>query len=81
MLTSLWRDGEFLKFWIGQTVSDFGDQITLLALPLTAVITLEAGPVEMGLLAAAGTAPTALFSLFARRLGRSPAPPTDPDRS
>lgn len=65
MAMSLWRDGEFLKFWIGQTVSDFGDQITLLALPLTAVIVLNAGPVEMGLLAAVASAPTALFSLFA----------------
>ena len=64
-MTSLWRDGEFLKFWVGQTISDFGDQITLLALPLTAVITLHAGPVEMGVLAAVAAAPTALFSLFA----------------
>ena len=64
-VTSLWRDREFLKFWVGQTISDFGDQITLLALPLTAVITLHAGPVEMGVLAAVAAAPTALFSLFA----------------
>ena len=64
-VTSLWRDGEFLKFWVGQTISDFGDQITLLALPLTAVITLQAGPIEMGVLGAVAAAPTALFSLFA----------------
>jgi MFS family permease len=62
---SLWHDRDFLKLWAGETVSDFGDQITLLALPLTAVITLHAGAAEMGLLTAAGTAPTALFSLFA----------------
>ena len=60
---SLTRDGDFLKFWIGETISDFGDQITLLAIPLTAVIVLQASPFEMGLLAAAGTLPTALFSL------------------
>jgi MFS family permease len=64
-VTSLWHDSEFLKFWIGQTISDFGDQITLLALPLTAVITLQAGPIEMGVLGAVAAAPTALFSLFA----------------
>ena len=64
-MSRLWRDPEFLKFWVGQTVSDFGDQITVLALPLTAVITLHAGPLEMGLLAAVAAAPTALFSLFA----------------
>ncbi len=28
----LWRDRDFLKLWVGQTVSDFGDQITLLGL-------------------------------------------------
>ena len=60
----LWREPDFLKLWAGETVSDFGDQITLLALPLTAVITLHAGAAEMGLLAAAGSAPIALFSLF-----------------
>jgi len=57
------RDPEFLKLWVGETISDFGDQITLLAIPLTAVIVLKASAFEMGLLAAAATAPTALFSL------------------
>ncbi len=75
-MKGLWRDPDFLKLWVGQTVSDFGDQITLLALPLTAVITLHAGPVEMGLLAAVGSAPTVLFSLVAGvwvdRLPRKP---------
>lgn len=57
------RDREFLKLWAGETISDFGDQITLLAIPLTAVIVLKASAFEMGLLAAVGAAPTALFSL------------------
>lgn len=61
--SALTRDPEFLKLWAGETVSDFGDQITLLAIPLTAVLVLQAGPFEMGLLGAAATAPTALFSL------------------
>jgi len=59
----LTRDPEFLKLWVGETVSDFGDQITLLAIPLTAVIVLHANAIEMGLLGAVATAPTALFSL------------------
>ncbi|HEV2251072.1 MAG TPA: MFS transporter, partial [Candidatus Limnocylindria bacterium] len=63
MLRGLTRDPEFLKLWIGETISDFGDQITLLAIPLTAVIVLRASAFEMGLLAAAAAAPTALFSL------------------
>jgi MFS family permease len=61
----LWRNPEFLKLWGGQTISVFGDQITLLALPLVAVLTLDASAFEMGLLAAAGWAPHLLFSLVA----------------
>ena len=34
----LWRDGDFLKLWLGQTISLFGSQVTTLALPLTAVL-------------------------------------------
>src|SRR5258708_11494714 len=64
MLRGLARDPEFLKpLWVGETISDFGDQMTLLAIPLTAVIVLKASAFEMGLLAAVGTLPTALFSL------------------
>ena len=73
---SLTRDADFLKFWAGETISDFGDQITLLAIPLTAVIVLSASPLQMGFLAAAGTLPTALFSLpagvWVDRLPRRP---------
>jgi len=76
MLRGLTRDPEFLKLWVGETISDFGDQITLLAIPLTAVIVLKASAFEMGLLAAAAAAPTALFSLpvgvWVDRLPRRP---------
>ena len=76
MFQGLARDPEFLKLWVGETVSDFGDQITLLAIPLTAVIVLKASALEMGLLAAAAAAPTALFSLpvgvWVDRLPRRP---------
>jgi hypothetical protein len=41
-LTGLWRHLDFLKLWAGQTVSLFGWQITALALPLTAVLILQA---------------------------------------
>ena len=34
---SLWRHRDFLRLWAGQTVSVFGSQVTLLALPLAAV--------------------------------------------
>jgi MFS family permease len=59
------RQPEFLKLWAGQSISVFGDSITLLALPLTAVLTLDANAAQMGLLTAAGLAPHLLLSLFA----------------
>ncbi|HEU5251853.1 MAG TPA: MFS transporter [Solirubrobacterales bacterium] len=53
----------FRDFWTGQTISVFGDEITLLALPLLAVLELDAGPAEVGLLSAAALAPNLLFSI------------------
>lgn len=49
----LWRDREFRTFWSAQTVSEFGDRITELALPLIAVTMLNATPAEVGFLTAA----------------------------
>ncbi|HEX5990094.1 MAG TPA: MFS transporter [Solirubrobacterales bacterium] len=53
----------FRDFWTGQTISLFGDEITLLAIPLLAVLELDAGPAQVGLLSAAGLAPNLLFSI------------------
>ena len=62
---SLRHHRDFLKLWAGKTVSLFGSQVTMLALPLTAVLLLGSGPFEMGLLTAAGYAPFLLIGLFA----------------
>ena len=59
----LLRERDFRSFWIGQTISVFGDQITLLAIPIVAVLILNADPAAMGLLTAAGLLPHLLFSL------------------
>ncbi len=61
----LWRQPDFLKLWAGETVSLFGSQITLLALPLTAVLVLKASPSQMGLLTALEFLPFLVLSLFA----------------
>ncbi|HYO49564.1 MAG TPA: MFS transporter, partial [Chloroflexia bacterium] len=61
----LWRHPDFLKFWAGETVSLFGTQITLLALPLTAVLLLNATPSQMGLLTAIEFVPFLFITLFA----------------
>ena len=47
---SLWRHRDFQKLWSAQTISQFGDEITQLALPLVAIITLGASPLEIGIL-------------------------------
>lgn len=62
--TSLWRHGDFLRLWAGQTVSQFGEQITVIALPLTAVLILHATPFQMGVLGAMTTLPFVLVGLF-----------------
>jgi MFS family permease len=52
----------FRNYWTGQTISLFGDQIALLAIPLLAVLTLNADAEQMGLLAAVEMAPSLLFA-------------------
>jgi MFS family permease len=59
----LLRQAPFRRFWAGQSISVLGDQISLLALPLVAVLALDADAAEMGYLGAAALAPHLLFSL------------------
>ncbi len=59
----LWGHQDFLKLWAGQTISQFGSQITILALPLVAAALLNASPLEMGILSAAEMAPFLLIGL------------------
>ena len=61
---SLWRHPDFRTLWIGATISNFGSAIPSLALPLTAVVTLQASPAQMGLLGAVSTMPALLLSLL-----------------
>ena len=56
---------QFRRFWLGQSISLLGDQVSLIALPLVAVLTLDASAAQMGYLVAAELAPNLLFSLHA----------------
>lgn len=58
------RGTEFFRLWAGETVSLTGAQVTAFALPLVAVITLEATPWQVGLVAAAGSLSSLVFGLF-----------------
>lgn len=72
---SLWRDGDFLKLWGGQSLSLVGSQVTIIALPLVAVQLLNATPGQMGVLGALGRLPFVLFvfaGVFADRFRRRP---------
>lgn len=62
---SLWRHANFMRLWIGQTISLFGTALTSLALPIIAAATLNASPLEMGILAAVGSLPALLIGLLA----------------
>src|SRR6478609_5341836 len=53
---SLWRDRNFLTLWSGQALSQFGAQITELAIPVLAVLMLNATEWEVGVLTAANVA-------------------------
>ncbi|MFF0720104.1 MFS transporter [Verrucosispora sp. NA02020] len=62
-LPGLLRRTAFRRYWSAQTVSLFGDQITMLAVPLLALLAVGAGPAEMGYLTAASLLPNLFFSL------------------
>ncbi len=53
---SLWRDANFMTLWSGQALSQFGSQITELAIPVLAVLLLEATEAQVGYLNAAAMA-------------------------
>ena len=53
----------FEALWFGQTVSAIGTQVSLVALPLIAVLVLHVSAVELGILAALETVPYLVLSL------------------
>lgn len=62
---ALWRDRDFLRLWLGQTISVTGSAITTLALPTAAILALHAGPLQVGLLVAFQRVPFLLLTLLA----------------
>ncbi|WP_250037941.1 MFS transporter [Paractinoplanes maris] len=59
----LLREAAFRRYWSAQTVSLVGDQVTLIAVPLLAVLAVGAGPAQMGYLTAASLLPNLFLSL------------------
>lgn len=60
----LLKKKDFRNFWFGHTISSFGVQITTVAIPLLAALTLQASPMQMGILTAVEFLPFLLISLF-----------------
>lgn len=63
MTTSLWRNRDFLRLWAGETISLFGSEVSELALPLAAILVLDADAAALGLLGAARFTPFLLLTL------------------
>jgi MFS family permease len=63
--TGLWHHPDFRRLWSAQAASLIGSQVSFLALPLLVTLTLNASPLQIGILAAAGALPALLFGLFA----------------
>lgn len=57
---AVWQNRLFRRYWYGHSVSQFGDRITELALPLIAVVTLDVTPGQLGALTAAVWLPNLL---------------------
>src|SRR3990170_7538735 len=73
---SLLRHPDFLKLWTAETISQFGSQVSFLAVPLVAVLILEVTPFEVALLGTIEFLPFILFTLpagaWVDRLRRRP---------
>ena len=59
----LLRDRSYRRLWSSILISSFGGQVTLLALPLTAAVLLQATPTQMGWLTTLELLPFILLSL------------------
>ena len=72
----LWRHRDFLSLWGAETISQFGTQVSLLALPLVAILVLEESAFKIAALTSAEFLPFLLFTLpagvWVDRLRRKP---------
>ena len=72
----LWRHRDFLSLWGAETISQFGTQVSLLALPLVAILVLEESAFKIAALTSVEFLPFLLFTLpagvWVDRLRRKP---------
>src|SRR3990172_5042343 len=72
----LWRHADFLKLWSAETISQFGTQVSGIALPFVAIVVLDATTFEVAALGVVQFAPFIFFTLpagvWVDRLRRRP---------
>jgi MFS family permease len=72
----LWSHADFLKLWTGQSISELGSQVSVLAIPWLAAVGLHVNPIEFSLLEVLSFLPFILFALpagvWVDRLRRRP---------
>jgi len=61
---NLWKHRDFLKFWTGDTITQLTGQITNLALPTVAILTLQVTALQLGILNALGFIAFPTLGLF-----------------
>lgn len=61
----MWRNNAFVRVWTAASISIFGSLITRIALPLVAILTLNAGPIEVAVLRSMDLAAALLVGLVA----------------
>jgi MFS family permease len=65
MRQGLWQHRDFVRLWQAATISTFGSMVTAIALPLVAILELDAGPRDLAALTFASYLPGAVISLVA----------------
>jgi MFS family permease len=69
---SLWRNAPFVRFWSAQSISQFGDRVSELAVPLIAVTDLHASAVQVSALTALIWAPNLLAMVMGAWVDHQP---------
>jgi MFS family permease len=59
------RSPDFVKLWVGQSVSELGSEVSFIAIPLAAILTLHADALQIGFLQAAERLPFVVIGLLA----------------
>ena len=61
----VWQRANFRRLWAAQTVSEFGTLISRTAIPFTAILVLDASPLELAIIGVCEMMPAFLLGLFA----------------